>query len=167
MPKWFCGSALNPDELIHSNQQWHIQWNRVIRYYERSRLIKATISSGRSGLTKFEIDDLITFFLHAYHLKDWIKSCHPNQKERLLKFLSNFEMQCCRDVANGFKHKKLTNPSVDADFNFIREYAGKGNAALFWIVFEDKNHNIRKWDIFEFIELIYNHWKDFIKELRA
>ena len=170
MPKWFGGSALNPDGIIPKDKQWQIQWDRVTRYFERSILIKMTMFSGRQGLTKFEIDDLITFFLHAYHLKDWIKSCRPDQKEKLSVLFSNFEMQCCRDLANGFKHKKLINPSVDADFNFYREFdcfaleKGNKNTVLFRIAFEDKNHNIKKFDTFELIQTVYKHWKDFIKK---
>lgn len=170
MPRWFGGSALNPDEIIPADKQWQIQWERVRRYFERSILIKMTMFSGREGFTKFEIDDLITFFMHAYHLRDWIKSCRSDQQKRLKILFQNFEMQCCRDIANGFKHKNLTNASVDADFNFYREFDhfglqnGSENTVLFRIAFEDKDKTIKKFDIFELIQIVYEYWKDYITE---
>lgn len=35
MPKWFGGSALNPDETVKPGNQWMVQLSRVKRWYDR------------------------------------------------------------------------------------------------------------------------------------
>ena len=88
----------------------------------------------------------------------------------MVNLFDNFEMACCRDIANGFKHKRLEKPSVDADFNFYREYdyfplePGKKNRILYRVAFLGKDQNIKKWDVFELIDIIYNYWKEFINK---
>lgn len=79
-------------------------------------------------------------------------------------------MQGCRDVCNGFKHKSLKSPSLDANFNLYREYdpfAAESHPSLsavkYRIAFSDGN-DIRKYDLFEFAESCYRIWDSFLAQ---
>jgi len=166
MPKWFGESALNPDKLVEPHKQWVFQWKRVQRYYERSKRLNEKYQC--EELSHYDIDDLISFFLNAFHLKDWIISCHSDLEKDLELLFQKFEMGCCRDIANGFKHKTISRPSVESDFNLYREYdhfETDKNAVRCKIAFWDESiQDLRRWDIFELIDIIYEHWQHFMEK---
>jgi hypothetical protein len=169
MPAWFGGSTLNPDELIPRDQQWKLQWTRVIRWYQRtSDIARKSIHSEPSV---YDLDVVIAFLQNCYHLRDWIEACRPELKEKTKNLFSrSFEMRACRDVCNGFKHKNHKTPSQDADFNLYREYdpfAADANPSLnaikYRIAFSDGD-GIRKYDLFEFTESCYRTWDNFLAQ---
>lgn len=169
MPARFGGSTLNPDELIPRDQQWKLQWSRVIRWYQRtSDIAKKSICSESSV---YDLDVVIAFLQNCYHLRDWIEACRPELKGKTKDlFLHSFEMQGCRDVYNGFKHKTLKSPSLDADFNLYREYdhfAAVANPSLSAVKYRiafSEGDGIRKYDLFEFAESCYRTWDDFLAQ---
>jgi len=165
MPKWYGESALSPDNLIPPEQQWKIQWARFKRWYERASEIKN--KSINEPLSLHDIDILIACLQNCYHIRDWIELSQPKLKESIKNFFqSNLELQGCRDVCHGFKHKKLSKPSIDPDFNLFREYdhfGGGKNPESYYLAFWYEN-NIRKYNIFEFIDKCYSIWEEFIKK---
>lgn len=168
MPKWYGGSVLNLDEIISPGKQWISQWCRVQRYHEQSKSLRK--KSLDQELSAGDMDDLIAFFMNAFHLRDWVLDCHPKLKSDLDKLFGRFEMGCCRDIANGFKHKKISKASVEPDFNLFREHDYldvEKNPIKYRIAFWDKSSKeIRKWEIFDLIDVVYEFWGDFIRTNR-
>lgn len=172
MPAWFGGSTLNPDELMPRDQQWKLQWSRVIRWHQKTSEIAE--KSIRLEPSVYDLDVAIAFLQNCYHLRDWIRACRPDLNGKIAELFSrSFELQGCRDVCNGFKHKSLTNPSLGADFNLYREYdpfAAEANSSLnavkYRIAFSDGN-DIRKYDLFEFTESCFRIWDSFLAQEMA
>jgi len=166
MPEWFGGSKLNSELLIPKESHWIHQWKRVQRYHRRSEKLRK--KSERYGLTDFDQDDLISFFMHAFHLQDWIACSHQGIKGPLDELFQKFEMGCCRDIANGFKHKELSKPSIDADFNWYRKYdyfETKSSPIKYYLAFQDSvDKEIKKYEIFDLIHNVYIFWEEFISK---
>ena len=98
MPTWFGGSTLNPDESMPRDQQWKLQWSRVIRWHQRTSEIAN--KSIRSEPSAYDLDVVIAFLQNCYHLRDWIQACRPDLNRKIAGLFScSFEMQGCRDVA--------------------------------------------------------------------
>src|SRR3972149_7932536 len=166
MPEWFGGGTLNSELLISNGSHWINQWNRVQRYYGRSEKLRR--KSKCYELTDFDQDDLLSFFMYAFYLRDWIAYSHEKIKGKLDELFKNFEMGCCRNIANGFKHKKLSRPSIDADFNWYREYdyfETKSSPIKYCLAFEGPaTGEIKKYEIFVLIHKAYIFWKEFINK---
>lgn len=105
----FCAVAV----LDVMAERWTEQWARMERYY-------AKIHNARFGLMAPEAlwtpeqranvhDDMMTYFVHAYHLRDWLKAdgIHVTGE-----FASKEVLRICADLANATKHVELTNPRV-------------------------------------------------------
>ena len=167
MPTWYGGSTLNPDEIIPREQQWKLQWSRVIRWHQRTSEIAKKSVHTEPDL--YDLDVVIAFLQNCYHLRDWIQACRPDLKDKMTDLFSkHFEMRACRDVCNGFKHKALTNPSQDADFNLYREWDPfaaaanpSANSVKYRVAFSDGD-DIRKYDLFEFTESCFGLWNNFV-----
>jgi hypothetical protein len=60
-------------------------------------------------------DDCISFFMHCYHIKDWVKQLYCSTKEERQEvedFIdANEELKVCADLCNGSKHFKLRSAS--------------------------------------------------------
>ena len=74
-----------------------------------------------------------------------------------------------RDICNGFKHKKLSKPTYDADFNIYREYdhifvetPESTNPIIYNIAFSYQD-DIKKYELFDFIDKCYNIWEEFLR----
>ncbi|MBN1293340.1 MAG: hypothetical protein JXB48_15985 [Candidatus Latescibacteria bacterium] len=168
MPKWYGGSTLNPDELLSPKDQWIDQWDRLNRWYKRTQLIK--VKSKNEELDSFDIDIIITFFQNCFHLKDWLLTSLPTLGQDVQNlFKNNIEMGACRDICHGFKHKKLSNPTYDADFNIYKEYDHffvetpvSTTPIIYNIAFSYQDH-IKKYEMFDFIENCYKIWKEFLE----
>ena len=56
-------------------------------------------------------DDCITFFMHCYHIKDWIKAIHCNskkEKQAVEDYINaNDELRICAHICNGAKHYEI------------------------------------------------------------
>ncbi|MEO0853618.1 MAG: hypothetical protein AAFY15_08960, partial [Cyanobacteria bacterium J06648_11] len=79
------------------------QLDRVERYLERVR-------NQNQSHTDYD-DDLWSFFIHAWHLKDWVKADEPlpsDARHRIVSEAENIrELQICADLANRTKHLLL------------------------------------------------------------
>lgn len=168
MPKWYGGSTLNPDETVKSENQWMTQLYRVRRWYERVLSLKS--KSETEPLTAYDFDTVIAFFQNCYHLRDWLESSRPELRNDIKTLFENsFELRGCRDICHGFKHKNLSRPSLDADFNLYREYDhfaaeadSSKNPVIYNVVFADGN-DIRKFNVFDFADKCIEHWFDFLQ----
>lgn len=163
MPKWYGGSTLNPDILMPRDEQWKIQWHRVIRWYVRANQIK--VKSRTIEPDANDIDVILAFFQNCYHLHDWLQSSRPNSKDKIgALFANNVEMAACRDICNGFKHKALNRPALDPDFNQYREYdhfAAEANLVVYRLAFTDAG-GLRKFELFDLVERCFRLWDNFI-----
>lgn len=169
MPKWFGGSALNPDERVKPKNQWMEQFSRLRRWYDRVQSLKS--KSEMEQLTAEDFDTLIAFFQNCYHLRDWLESTRPELRDDISTLFENkFEMRGCRDICHGFKHKDLKRPSLDSDFNLYREYdhfaaeADPGKKPeIYRVAFADGN-DIRKFNVFDFADKCVELWMNFLQD---
>jgi hypothetical protein len=163
MPEWYGGSALSSDHSLAPARQWLPQWERVGRWHQRA--IRLRDKSARFALDAYDQDELLAFFQDCFHLRDWLLESRPDRRSPVESlFASNPEMGLCRDIANGFKHKRLKHPSHDADFNVVREFdhfLAEANPTAspirYWIA-ADIGGKLVKFDIFDLIERCYQHW---------
>lgn len=170
MPKWYGGSTLNPDELIPKKDQWTEQWRRVTRWFRRSEKIKKKAEV--KELDEGDIDVLIAFFQNCYHLRDWISDSRPDLKPKLDRFFEqHFEMRTCRNICDGYKHKRLTSGKhPDPDFNLYREYdyfqsdAEPSRSPLLYRIAFAYDNDIKKYDLFVFTEICFHLWEEFISK---
>lgn len=54
-------------------------------------------------------DDCISFFMHCYHIKDWLIALYGSKKETEAFINANEELRICADICNGAKHFKVTS----------------------------------------------------------
>jgi hypothetical protein len=164
MPEWYGVSSLNPDQLIPPQSQWILQWQRIERWYSRVQEVQR--KSLEQELSLYDQDIVIAFVQNAWHLKDWLLASQTEKENEINEFFhASFEMKACRDICNGFKHKKIGDPSIEANFNFYREYdhfeTEKGKKIKYWIAFEEGGE-IRKLDFFNFADDVYKKITDFL-----
>ena len=86
------------------------QFERAQRYLVRMRAIYAGVFEGERSKNDCE-DDVMSFFVHCYHIKDWI--VHLNNIGMTSKQVDTFidQNEClriCADLSNGAKHCTLT-----------------------------------------------------------
>ncbi len=58
-------------------------------------------------------DEVYSFFLNCYHLKDWLinDSCFPGSRPDVEDYINaNQELQLCADICNAHKHLRLDSP---------------------------------------------------------
>lgn len=85
------------------------QLERARRYLERLRSVYKGIFTTSDDRDTYE-DDAITFFVHCYHVKDWI--VHLNRVGITASQVDEFinaheEFRVCADLCNGSKHCRL------------------------------------------------------------
>src|SRR6266481_8171915 len=169
MPQWYGGSTLNPDDLIAPPEQWRDQWCRTQRWFASVGTLKR--QAAQHELDANDLDTILAFFQNCYHLRDWISASRPDLTNRLDDlFQSYFEMGACRDICNGFKHKRLTRPTHDRDFNLYIEYdyleimgGGGSNPIKYCAAFAD-GEGVRKFDCFELAERCAEAWRLFLRD---
>ena len=88
------------------------QLKRVERYYKKIEDLPCGV--GETEKSWLYCDDIYTFFMHCYHLKDYLKNDpeytkHTNSE--IESYISSTRsLSLCADICNGLKHLKLTNP---------------------------------------------------------
>jgi UDP-galactopyranose mutase len=137
------------------------QYERVIRWYSRFKEINDGKLHNRN--TEFDVDDVYSFFINCYHLKDWIKhddTVDKNVKTRLGIFMKNDDyMKLCGKICNGIKHLII-------DEN-IPEFGGKhfdytipNHIIKIKFNIETKDGTI---DAFNIATILVGKWNDFLK----
>ena len=89
-----------------------IQYDRARRYLERLKMIyEGTFPVHRCfGNLDYFDDEVVSFFIHCYHVKDWIigYSTEPLTSSEIERFINaHDELKICADFCNGEKHCKL------------------------------------------------------------
>ena|ERR1043166_7632534 len=98
---------------------YQAQFRRLLRAHLRISRTPTYAPDDLDGLrAAFETysDDLISFFQHAWHLKDWIRNdagVPTSTREAVVgEAEKTDELLLCADIANGTKHLNLQNPRV-------------------------------------------------------
>lgn len=168
MPKWL-GHAATSSESVPESEQWKEQWERVGRWYEKCTEIHK--KSSMSELNLYDQDIMIVFFQNCYHLQDWIISSRKDLESNVKSFIeSNFEMKACRNISDGFKHKRLTNKKhPDPDFNwyvildFLQIEPGSNESGMKHYVAFSNGDEVIEYDLFKLINDCFTLWEKFIK----
>lgn len=87
------------------------QLERTKRYLERVRSIYSGIISSSGHDKDSYDDDVISFFIHCYHVRDWIINLSnvDISSAEVDEFINSHKpLRLCADLANGSKHCKLT-----------------------------------------------------------
>lgn len=155
-------------------ERWREQWGRVRRYRDRLR----HLASGKPSPVnrEEELDDTYSFFLHCYHLKDWLASDDTFAKSRaeIEDFVSRTPaLELCGDVANSVKHSELSKPPRSGappgglHANFKMELSespgmigGEGPFDRAIVYIEHKGAWI---PVVKIADKAYNAWQDFIQ----
>src|SRR5262249_28177280 len=117
-PRKFCEKILMLDMMndvakgsISMADKYLEQYERMQRSYDRFREIKPGLTDKISS--DYE-DDVYAFFLHCYHLKDWVKndtsvkSRMPNIGPDVERFINESEaLSLCADLCNSLNHLEL------------------------------------------------------------
>jgi len=111
---------------------WREQYDRTRRSYERFAEINAGTIHDRDS--ENYRDDVYTFFLNCYHLKDWLKSDPASRvasQEAEGCVNASLDLRLCGDLANGVKHMKLATPRASEDTALGRTHYALGlNAGI-------------------------------------
>jgi len=88
-----------------------VQLERAKRYLGRIRKIYSGVFSTSGHSKESYDDDVISFFIHCYHIRDWLihlEEFNVTKSEIDLYIDSQNALKICADLANGSKHCKLT-----------------------------------------------------------
>jgi hypothetical protein len=96
--------------------KWEEQWKRVLRWYERFRLIDGGAEQ-TNPIESYE-DDVLAFFMNCYHFKDWLKNdpatgVKSPEVEAFVNRSPNLTL--CGGLATGSKHLSISDPRFDPD----------------------------------------------------
>ncbi len=84
----------------------HIYGGSVIKQFERVQRFQNRIHNQDRDSTEYD-DDLLSFFMHCHHLKDWAEkdqTANITGQEVEALIANNIELQICADLANRSKH---------------------------------------------------------------
>ncbi|WP_431064831.1 hypothetical protein [Methylotuvimicrobium sp.] len=153
------------------------QFERAKRYLSRvEELYEGVFSSSSHDKDAYD-DDVISFFIHCYHIRDWI--IHLNTLTITAKQIDGYidrhkALKVCADLANGSKHCKLTR-SLRTERQ--PQIAGKERRTSTWItgsgggeVMKCKYTIVINTEILDALDLArecVELWKSFIDQLKA
>lgn len=102
------------------------QYGRAMRYLK--------VAEEPSADKQSKEDDLITFFLHCWHLKDHIKNDESISREigkrAVKKAHEDGALKVCQDVANGMKHFTSKDSNMDGRSDIIAVVGGEGSVIV-------------------------------------
>jgi len=158
------------------------QFERAERYYERFRKINDGVIVSSADTEQYMPssldyeDDVRSFFVHCYHVKDWIingpEVCEADRKRLKTKVEDFIEkkdsLKLCNDICQGVKHLYRNRPSRSGD---QPEFAGSDTRIClggsiqkldtkYWVQWKNK-----KLDTFELATSAMNAWRSFIHEM--
>ena len=151
------------------------QYERMRRSYDRFREIKSRLTDKISS--DYE-DDVYAFFMHCYHLKDWVKN-DTSVKTRMTnigtdveRFISESEaLSLCADLCNSLKRLELKRSSGGERRTFgLKQYhqrlgLGSGSSIrLEWLVERNVKPAI---DAFELATECIAEWDKFLQRLNS
>jgi len=151
------------------------QYNRVLRYYERFKLI----NDGRQKGSSFEgqYDDMLGFFMNCHHLKDWIiqdfyiEKGHPDHPEycrlrdEVVHFIDSYDcLKLCADICNGAKHLYRNEPLHFGETIRVRNEVHIDETVddpPVQRVLRITSESGKEWDAFELANECLSKWKEF------
>ncbi len=94
------------------------QFEIVKRYLKRIEAMYDGVQILPSNDKEYYDDDVISFFIHCYHVRDWV--IHLNNRDVSAREVdeyinSNRALSVCADLANGSKHCLLTRETRTED----------------------------------------------------
>lgn len=153
------------------------QLERTKRYLNRLNKIYSGIFSSSGHDEEAYDDDVISFFIHCYHVRDWV--IHLNKLGITARQVDSYidrhrALRICTDLANGSKHCKLTR-SIRG--NSQPHIAGKERRTTTWLTGSDGGEVMKcKYTIlsdtesFDALELATECillWESYVRELAA
>lgn len=151
------------------------QIDRTNRYLYRIREIYQGAYSTSNDKEAYE-DDVISFFMHCYHIRDWI--LHLNKvgitEEELDSFIDDhYELRICADLCNGSKHCKLVRKTRSGRQPHI---VGKTYSATTWATNPGRDKFVKASytiltstgivDALSLAEKCMSLWTDFVEQAR-
>lgn len=153
--------------------RWIEQLECARRYHRRfERLTRGT---PWKGITRAEaLDDVFTFFVHCYHVKDWVKRCAPylNLSEAdVEEFVTETPaLALCADICNARKHLVLMEPRSEATHSIVEttvffefERTGEDSAMLLHKVRVTIEHGGRTIDGFDLATEAMKAWDSLLQ----
>ncbi|MFA6098209.1 MAG: hypothetical protein WCV50_01800 [Patescibacteria group bacterium] len=145
------------------NPKYLEQYERTMRWYWR--FIKINHGQIHQKNSDFYQDEVYSFFINCYHLKDWIINdpVVKINKDDIEKFVHNNKyLNICGDICNGVKHLQLnkSNGAKIGSSHFSLEL-GRGTPVL--SVRYDIEIDGKKYDAFKVANEAVKQWDNFIK----
>lgn len=153
------------------------QLERTKRYLKRVEEIYAGIFSSSGHDKEAYDDDVVPFFIHCYHVRDWI--IHLNKVSVTARQVdayidSHRALRICADLANGSKHCKLTR-SLRSDRQ--PHIAGKERHTSTWLTGSGEGEVMKcKYTVLSNTECVdaldlaaecVQLWESYVRELEA
>jgi hypothetical protein len=152
------------------------QFERIRRYYQRVR--EANNGPELTMSSDYYVDDLYSFFINCFHLKDWLKNDpeykkHTNQEIEDY-FKQNPFLSLCGDLCNGLKHlAKNRNPKSGSNPEFGEKQigvkyktdeSGEERPNMSYVRIEVK-HGDTTYDAYDIARIAMSAWDDFLDPL--
>lgn len=141
---------------------------RVVRWKTRVDEIRSKCNQSEQNYHDV-VDVSVAFIQNCYHLRDWLINSRPTLKSFVDGiFAGSFELRCCRDVCNGFKHKKLSKPSVDSDPSIRQSYdpfakiLNPGKNSTIYKIYVANEKEMLECDLFDFVDRCFKLWRVFL-----
>lgn len=142
---------------------WSEQWERVqIGLNRIERIYAGGVDS--SAEARY---DMHSFFLNAYHLKDWLADplakVAKREVERLVK--DSTELSICADLANRMKHFALTSkhPKIDNNTDVASQSVnvdvGRGVVCHSWTI----EGGAQSYDALDLANKVRDVWEQFLR----
>nr|AAK73310.1 Ypar25 [Pseudomonas alcaligenes] len=150
------------------------QAERAQRYLERLRNIyKGTYTPGSS---EFYEDELVSFFIHCYHIRDWIINLSklPITAKDIDAFInSHNELKICADFCNGEKHCHLERskrtggqPHLAYREYRVTHYTSQSGAPSTYKASYKIISGTQAYDALEIAEKCMELWSEYIAEMQ-
>jgi len=154
---------------------WREQWERVQRTFEWVKTFTQESTPGAPNETTDDRKDRVaSFFLHCYHLKDWLKN-DPASKAQArdveTELNKNEVMQIVADLANGTKHGDLTvgrygpktgDPTTALTRQDIVVTTGAAGAGTLQKMYVESNTD--EWDVYNLAKYAVAWWSEFLTQ---
>ncbi len=146
------------------------QLGRVKRWYARMK----GLDFGKSHMmpSDYYEDEVYSFFLNCYHLKDWLKndeSVDLSVREKVEEFVNKNDcLLICADLCNSSKHLRLDSARSDQEPKFGKKHidvlidAGDSCPPVIRIKYSIQT-KVGKIDAFELASECLEKWEEFIK----
>jgi hypothetical protein len=154
-------------EKLPRGRRFLSQYSRMLRSYEQFKRIENGDWPGHS--LQEHHDQMYSFFIECYTLKDWIKKDILNEDldEPVENFINKNDcLKLCADIANGKKHLELDRPpryGVDTRLGYevhLNESDENTTVHTKMYVYSDSRD---RFDSFDIATQCVEKWTEFLK----